>query len=166
MPSLKAWWQRPSGLIKRRRKRKCLNWEYLDWHKECFIGVNILNQSEWLLEIYYRPLAENTKPCGLNVAGKLRQGILKGEVSLYHWPPAWLVWNQLHDYWQYLFLFVKQTNPNQSNRRSMVHWYFPLQYSLAEGITISWKNKPSLLRYLSRWKLRCLWLRYGDGEKN
>ncbi len=25
------------------------------------------------------------------------QGILKGEVSQYHWPPVWLVWNQLYD---------------------------------------------------------------------
>jgi hypothetical protein len=54
----------------------------------------------------------------------LHQGILKGEVSLYCWPPVWLVWNQLYDYWQFLFLFAKQTNPNQSNRRSMVQWYF------------------------------------------
>ncbi len=46
------------------------------------------------------------------------QGILKGEVSLYHWPPVWLVWNQLYDYWQFLLLLAKQTNPNQSNRRS------------------------------------------------
>ncbi len=29
----------------------------------------------------------------------LHQGILKGEVSLYHWPPVWLVWNQLYDDW-------------------------------------------------------------------
>jgi hypothetical protein len=44
--------------------------------------------------------------------------ILKGEVSLYCWPPVWLVWNQLYDNnWQFLFLFAKQTNPNQSNRR-------------------------------------------------
>ncbi len=50
----------------------------------------------------------------------------KGEVSLYHWPPVWLVWNQLYDYWQFLFLFAKQTNPNQSNRRSTVQWYFHL----------------------------------------
>jgi hypothetical protein len=28
-----------------------------------------------------------------------RQGILKGEVSLYGWPPVWLVCNQLYDYW-------------------------------------------------------------------
>ncbi len=55
----------------------------------------------------------------------LMQGILKGEVSLYHWPPVWLVRNQLYDYWQFLFIFSKQTNPNQSNRRSMVQWYFP-----------------------------------------
>jgi len=46
----------------------------------------------------------------------LWQGILKGEVSLYHWPPVWLVWNQLYDNRQFLFLFTKQTNPNQSNR--------------------------------------------------
>ncbi len=51
--------------------------------------------------------------------------MLKGEVLLYHWPPVWLVWNLLYDYWQFLFLFAKQTNPNQSNRRSTVQWYFP-----------------------------------------
>ncbi len=56
----------------------------------------------------------------------LSQGILKGEVLLYHWPPVWLVWNQLCDNWQFLFLFEKQINPNQSNRRSTVQWYFPL----------------------------------------
>ncbi len=49
-----------------------------------------------------------------------RQGILQGEVSLYHWPPVWLVWNQPYDNWQFFFLFAKQTNPNQSNRRSTV----------------------------------------------
>jgi hypothetical protein len=59
-------------------------------------------------------------------SGKLEQEILKGEVSLYRRPPAWLVWNQLYEYWQFLFLFAKQTNPNQSNRRSTVQWYFPL----------------------------------------
>ncbi len=53
------------------------------------------------------------------------QGILKGEVSLYHWPPVWLVWNQLYDNWYFLFLFAKHTNPNQSNRRSTVQLYFP-----------------------------------------
>ncbi len=64
------------------------------------------------------------------------QGILKGEVSLYSWPPIWPVWNQLYDYWQFLFLFAKQTNPNQSNRRSTVQWYFPplvFPASLIEG---------------------------------
>jgi hypothetical protein len=54
------------------------------------------------------------------------QGILKVVVSLYHWPPVWLIWNQLYDNCQFLFLFAKQTNPNQSNRRSMVQWFFPL----------------------------------------
>ncbi len=27
--------------------------------------------------------------------------------------------------WQFCFLFAKQINPNQSNRRSTVQWYFP-----------------------------------------
>ncbi len=54
------------------------------------------------------------------------QWILKGEVSLYCLPPVWPVWNQLYDNSQFLFLFAKQTNPNLSNRRSMVQWYFPL----------------------------------------
>ena len=39
------------------------------------------------------------------------QGILKGEVLLYRWPPVWLVWNQLYDNWQLLFLSTKQTIP-------------------------------------------------------
>jgi hypothetical protein len=47
------------------------------------------------------------------------QGILKGRVSLYCWPPVRLVWNQLYDNLQFLFLLAKQTNLNQSNRRSM-----------------------------------------------
>jgi hypothetical protein len=54
------------------------------------------------------------------------QGILKWKISLYGWPPVWLVWNQLDDNWQVLFLFAKQANPNRSNRRSVVQWYFPL----------------------------------------
>ncbi len=53
------------------------------------------------------------------------QGTLNGEVSLYCWPPVWLVWNQLYDNWQF-WLFAKQINPNQSNRRSVVQWYCPL----------------------------------------
>ncbi len=76
------------------------------------------------------------------------QGILKGEVSVYCWPPIWLVWNQLYDYWQFLFLFAKQTNPNLSNRRSMVHWYFPLLYSLC------WYS----LHWVSIWRVLPCWL--------
>ncbi len=49
-----------------------------------------------------------------------------GEVSLYWWLPVWLVWNQLYDNRQSLFLFAKQTDPNQSNRRSTLQCYFPL----------------------------------------
>ncbi len=53
-------------------------------------------------------------------------GILNGEISLYRWPPIWLVWNKLYDYWQSLVSLAKQTNSNQSNRRLPVQWCFPL----------------------------------------
>ena len=52
------------------------------------------------------------------------QEILKGEVSLYHWPPVWLVWNQLYDYWQFLFYLLNrliqtcQTGGQQSSETS------------------------------------------------
>ncbi len=34
----------------------------------------------------------------------LHQGILKGEVSLYHWPPVWLVWISLFCKWKTKFV--------------------------------------------------------------
>jgi hypothetical protein len=82
------------------------------------------------------------------------QGILKGEVTLYCWPPVWLVWNQLYDYWQFLFLFAKQTNPNQSNRRSMGQWYFPLQHSLL-FLLYPWVIWPPINFFM---KLAILWM--------
>ncbi len=72
------------------------------------------------------------------------QGILKGEVSLYRWPPVWLVWNQLYDNWQFLFLFATQTNQNQSNRGSTVQWYFPLWYSLLQHIQLNDEGEKGL----------------------
>ncbi len=55
----------------------------------------------------------------------LNQGILKGDVSLYCWPPVWLVWMSLFCKWKQKLSVVIQLIPNQSNRRSMVQWYFP-----------------------------------------
>ncbi len=65
-----------------------------------------------------------------------KQGTLKWQVSLYPWPPVWLVWNQLFDNGRFLFLFAKRTDPNQQNRRSTVQWYFPF--------SIPWKKQPHL----------------------
>ncbi len=78
------------------------------------------------------------------------QGTLKGEVSLYRWPPVWLVGNQLYENWQFLFLFAKQTNPNRSNRRSTVQWYFPF--------SVPWQDikiDKSKLKPVSRFQLMC-----------
>ncbi len=43
------------------------------------------------------PMRRHPEEPGMNYLRltKLVQGILKGEVSLYHWPPVWLFWNQL-----------------------------------------------------------------------
>jgi hypothetical protein len=62
-----------------------------------------------------------------------RQGILKGEVSLYHWPPVWLVWNPLYDYWQFIFLFAKQTNPKPVKQEVHGTMILPVYYSLLKG---------------------------------
>ena len=54
------------------------------------------------------------------------QEILKGEVSLYCWPPVWLVWISLFCKLKQKLSVVLQLIPNQSNRRSTVEWYFLL----------------------------------------
>jgi hypothetical protein len=43
------------------------------------------------------------------------QGILKGEVSLYHWPPVWLVWSQLYDN-RKIFVFYLQNRLIQTSQ--------------------------------------------------
>ncbi len=51
----------------------------------------------------------------------LEQGILKGEVSMYSWPPVWLVWNQLYDYCNFCFYLqnrLLQTNQTGGQRYS------------------------------------------------
>jgi hypothetical protein len=39
-----------------------------------------------------------------------------------------MLWYQLYDNWQFLFLFVKQTNPNQSNRNQQYNDASPLVF--------------------------------------
>ncbi len=64
--------------------------------------IQIFQRSlQWMAEIFLEsakllvPVLQNSK---------IEQGILKGEVSLYHWPPVWLVLNQLYDNWRFLFI--------------------------------------------------------------
>jgi hypothetical protein len=45
----------------------------------------------------------------------LEQGILEGEISLYHWPPFWLVWNQLYGNWHF-FVFRLQNRLIQTSQ--------------------------------------------------
>jgi hypothetical protein len=59
------------------------------------------------------------------------QGILKGEVSQYHWPPVWLVWNQLYDCWQFLFFYFQ-------NRLIQTSQTGGQQYSDTSPFSIPW----------------------------
>ncbi len=51
----------------------------------------------------------------------LLQGILKGEVSLYHWPPVWLIWNQLYEQLT-IFVFYFQNRLIQTSQTGG-QWY-------------------------------------------
>jgi len=59
-------------------------------------------------------------------------GILKREVSLYHWPPVWLVWNQLYDNWQFLFLIPNRLIQFQTSQTG------GQQYSDTSPFSIPW----------------------------
>jgi hypothetical protein len=95
---------------------------------ECFVTANYFHRSLTFMDhdlSHERWLTQVCLVLRWTIRIGWKQGILKVEVSLYHWPPVWLVWNQLYDNWQILFLFAKQTNPNQPNRRSMVQMVLP-----------------------------------------
>ncbi len=67
----------------------------------------------------------------------LPPGILKGEVSLYHWPPLWLVWNLLCENWQFLFLFANrliQTSQTQKVNGTVFPASTLVQYLLTGDI--------------------------------
>jgi len=73
----------------------------------------------------------NTFQCTTHGIG---QGILKGEVSLYHWPPAWLVWNQLYDNLQNRLFKTTQTGGQWYSDTSpfslpWIGWYAHTQIS-------------------------------------
>ncbi len=54
----------------------------------------------------------------------------KGEVSLYRWPPVWLVWDQLYDNWQFLFYL--------QNRLIQTSQTGGQQYSNTSTFSIPW----------------------------
>ncbi len=82
--------------------------EWIRYRMDCFGAVK-----------YYNTHAVPSLPNLFHACPK-KQGTLKWQVSLYPWPPVWLVWNPVFDNGRFLFLFAKQTNRNHSNRRSTV----------------------------------------------
>ena len=81
-----------------------------------------------------------------------------GEVSLYGWPPVYFVWNQLICLWWIKRVLLVWSNPNQSNRRSAVQWFFPIWwvfygtfYLLASNLCVkelwhNWQTVPEIRR--------------------
>jgi len=61
----------------------------------------------------------------------LSQGTLKGQVSLYCWPPVWLVGNQLYDNWQF-FCFYLQSRLIQTGQTG------GQQYSDTTPFSVPW----------------------------
>jgi hypothetical protein len=68
----------------------------------------------------------------------------------------------VYDNWQFLLSFAKQTNPNRSNRRSIVQWYFSLQYSMVQYLLNTFKIHSTCIqmKYLIFY-----WLLYFDQGK-
>ncbi len=96
-----------------------------NWSRSHHLCLNWLTLSPTILLI--SPKVLKSKPQNfisppLIWSNKLEQGILKGEVSLYHWPPVLLVWISIFCKWKQKLSVVI---PNQSNRRSTVQWYSP-----------------------------------------
>jgi hypothetical protein len=98
------------------------NWEC---QKSCsnHLSVQLESVSKFLNSVYEFSVPDDFCRARQN---QLKQGMLKGEVTLYHWPPVWLVWISLKNK---NFQWIR----NQSNRRSMVQRYFTLKNSLVEG---------------------------------
>ncbi len=115
---------------------------FFEIHSFC---IELLIPRSRIASYHFLVSVQPSRPCLLQtdilLSRQIEQGIQKGEISLYGWPPVWLVWNQLFDWFGiscltglesavwllWIFVFIcKQTNPSQSNRRSTTQWYFPL----------------------------------------
>jgi hypothetical protein len=106
---------------------------HMAWKKKKTFDV--LEARVFITGIHFHPsLIFADKPRSLSLKGLhlgrlwacLQQRILKGEILLYCWPPVWLVWISL--FWNYKqkLSVIIQLIPNQSNRRWIIQWYFPL----------------------------------------
>ncbi len=77
-----------------------MSFYWLSWHHWSTYVISYLSEG-WRKENHPENVLDNlmikVKSETAILAILPLQGILKGEVSLYHWPPVWLVWNQLYD---------------------------------------------------------------------
>ncbi len=101
----------------------------------------------------------------------LMQGILKAEVLLYHWPPVWLVCNQLYGNWQFLFylqnrpIWTSQTGGQWYSDTSpfsipcLMHWLHDLSH-----VECNWKK---LIRRIKSCSIKfCEWCQKDDTQHN
>ena len=88
-------WTRPAALA------QSLERSISEWHQLLKkIGAKIVDGVWVKMGSIHSYIGIYIFQCGYDFS----QGILKGEVSLYHWPPVWLVWISL--FWQIKAKFV------------------------------------------------------------
>ena len=101
-----------------------------------FSNVDILptfgGRTRSYIDIYSLLLKPEDMVISTNFTLLWSQGILKGKVSMYHWPPVWLVWNQQYDYWNFFYLQTSwfQTSQTGGQRYSdtspfSIPWWKP-----------------------------------------
>ncbi len=109
----------------------------MNFNVHVFYKIIISNKFGFILEtslfLYIKAFMEKS----YNTFGEM-QGILKGEVSLFHWPPVWLVWISLFCKQKQKLSVVIQLIPNQSNRRSMVQRYPTLVFLVKCSFFVTW----------------------------
>ncbi len=97
---------------RRFRKRYCASWS--NWELMKFCIWQTVYWKKWVCWTVFFFLQASLiflrkiKDPALEVDNYQGQGILTGGVSLYCWPPVWLVWNQLYGNLQWFFYFQKR----------------------------------------------------------
>ncbi len=118
-----------------RQEQKNSNQNWLVAAHSAFVKIKfkmVKQQWQFVCVRHHFKLKNRTSKCGWARAGNTKGGSITIPLTSFFW----LVWNQLYDYWQFLFLLAKQTNSNQSNRRSIIAARLPPLVISFQGNTV------------------------------